>query len=100
MKKLPAILKKYFWDVKFEDINLIERRSYVLKRILEYGDKKAVVWMRRNFKKSEIKDVLCRYRGYSRKSAGFWAFILNIPKEEVLCLRKHSLKEQKTFWPH
>jgi len=73
---------------------------YVLKRILEYGDAQAVSWMLKNFRRSEIKDVMCNFRGLSQKSANFWALLLNIPKEEVICLKKPSLKEQKKIWPY
>ena len=100
MNKLPSTLKKYFWDVEFEKIEFSKRRIYVLKRLLEYGDEKAIDWMWENFKRSEMEDALVNFRGYSRKSANFWALILNVPRERVLCLRKHSLKEQKTNWPY
>lgn len=99
-RKLPKFLKKYFWDVKFEKVDPVENRVYVLKRILEYGDEKAVRWMWKNFKKPQIKDALCNYRGYTQKSANFWAFILGIPKEEVLCLKRRLLKEPGTIWPY
>lgn len=100
MKKLPESLKKYFWDVEFEKIVLEKRRVYVLRRILEYGDEEAVSWMWKNFKKSEIKNVLSNYRGYSQKSANFWALLLNVPSEEVLCLKKHSSRDRKRIWPY
>jgi len=97
---LPKYLKKYFWDVEFEKINLNKHRVYILKRILEFGDEKAVAWMWKNFKKEEIRDVLSNFRGFSKKSANFWALILDIPRKDVLCLKKHSSKEPKTFWPY
>ncbi len=100
MKKLPKFLKKYFWDVEFKEIDLRKRRVYVLKRILEYGDEQAVAWMRKNFKKPEIRNLLTNYRGCSLKSANFWAFLLDIPKEEVLCMKKPSSKAQKRIWPY
>lgn len=100
MKKLPGFLEKYFWDVEFGKIDLQKRRVYVLKRILDYGDQEAVAWMWINFKKQEIKEVLSKYRGFSQKSANFWAFILNMPREEVLCLKKRSSKKQESFWPY
>ena len=100
MKKLPEFLNKYFWDVEFRQIDLEKRRVYVLRRILEYGDERAVAWMWKNFEKSEIKNVLCKFRGYSKKSANFWALLLDVPREEVLCLKKPSLKEQKKIWPY
>jgi hypothetical protein len=100
MKKLPEFLNKYFWDVEFEKIDLQKRRVYVLRRILEYGDEKAVAWMWKNFEKSEIKDVLSEFRDYSQKSANYWALLLDIPSEEVLCLKNPSSKEQKRIWPY
>lgn len=100
MNCLPEFLKEYFWDVKFEELDLEKWRVFILKRIMEYGDDKAVDWMWKNFKKSEIKDALCNYRGYSRKSANFWASVLDIPKQEVLCLKKSSSKIPKSIWPY
>ena len=100
MRKLPELLKEYFWDVEFEKIDLHKQKVFILKRLLEYGNEKAVAWMWRNFKKAEIKDALSNYRGYSQKSANYWALLLNIPKEKVICLKRRSLKEQKIFWPY
>lgn len=100
MKKLPGFLKKYFWDVEFKKIDPKKSKIYVLRRILDYGDEKAVIWMYKNFKKSEMKNALSSFRGYSQKSANYWALILDIPKEEVLCLKKRSLRERRIFWPY
>ena len=100
MKRLPEFLKEYFWDVKFGELDLEKWRVFILKRILEYGNDRAVAWMIKNFEKAEIKDALCNYRGYSKKSANFWALILDIPKQEVLCLKKSSSRTQKSIWPY
>jgi len=100
MKKLPLMLKKYFWDVEFGKIGLDKSRVYVLKRIMEYGDKKAIHWMWRNFKKEEIKNALHNFRDFSLKTANFWAFILNIKKGDVKCLNRSFLKTQRLFWPY
>ncbi len=100
MKKIPNFLKKYFWEIKFQDLDIHKSRIYILRRILEYGDEKAVAWLWRNFKKSEIKNVLINYRGFSQKSANYWAIVLNLPKKKIRCLNKHSPKEQKRTWPY
>lgn len=100
MEELPKFLNKYFWDVDFERLNLQRHRVYILKRILEYGDEETVAWMWKNFKKSEIKDALANFRGYSQKSANFWAVILNIKKEDVRCLNRSLRETQKQFWPY
>ena len=83
MISLPEHLRKYFWDVEFEKIDVSTNRAYILQRILEYGDEEAVAWMRKHFKKEEITNALSHSRGYSRKSANYWATILDIPREKV-----------------
>ncbi|OGX06820.1 MAG: hypothetical protein A3G87_07030 [Omnitrophica bacterium RIFCSPLOWO2_12_FULL_50_11] len=100
MNGIPERLWKLFWDVDPEKIDLQTNRFYVLQRILECGDLDAVQWMWSRFKKSEIGEALCRFRGYSRKSANFWATVLEVPKEKVLCLRKSSLAKPKNIWPY
>lgn len=100
MRKLPIFLKKYFWDVEFEKINLEKRRIYVLKRILDYGDETAVSWMWKNFTETEIKNILCNYRGLSFKSANFWAVMVDIKKENVKCLKRRLPKGLMTAWPY
>lgn len=97
---LPQFLKKYFWEVDFEKIDMGRSKIYILKRLLEYGDESAVNWMWKNFKKSEIKQALTRFRGYSQKSANFWALILGIPHSEMLCLKRHSSKTARKIWPY
>jgi len=100
MKKLPDFLKKYFWDVEFQRLDFEKRRQFILKRILEYGNEQAVSWMLKNFKRSEIKNVLCNFRGFSQKSANFWSLILDVPKDKVLCLKKALSKKQEKIWPY
>ncbi len=100
MKKIPNFLKSYFWDIQFQKLDIKKRRIFVLKRILNEGNEKAVAWMFETFDKSEMRNVLSHLRGFSKKSANYWALILGIPSEEVLCLKKHSLKGVKKFWPY
>jgi len=100
MKKIPKFLKKYFWEIRFKELDLQKCRVYILRRILEYGDEEAVAWLWRNFKKSEIKNVLFNYRGFTKKSANYWVVVLNLPRENVRCLNKPSPKEQKRIWPY
>ena len=100
MRKLPIFLKKYFWDVDFEKIDLGKRRVYVLRRILDYGDETAISWMRKNFTEADVKNILYNYRGLSLKSANFWAVITDVKKEDVKCLKRRLSKELMTAWPY
>jgi len=100
MKKLPKFLEKYFWDVEFEKIDLNASSRDVLARLLEYGNERAISWMKRNFTRHQIEDILFYYRSVSPQSANFWALIFNIDKRKVLCLQKPYLEIRRKHWPY
>lgn len=100
MRKLPGFLKKYFWDVEVKKIDTEAYSRYVLAKLLEYGDEKAINWMKRNFTKNQIEDVLYHYRIVSPQSANFWAVVFNIDKKKVLCLQKPYLEIRRRHWPY
>jgi len=100
LKNKPEFLKKYFWDIDFARLDLRSYPKFVLERILEHGDEKAVAWMRKTFTRDEIADVLFHLRGLSPKSANFWALMYHIDRKKVLCLQKHYLRTQRMHWPY
>lgn len=97
---IPAEFKKYFWDIDFKKFDVRKNSSYIIGRILEYGDEEAAKWMFKNFKKTQIKNTLFKKRGVSRKSANYWALMLGIPKNKILCLKKSYQAMQKRHWPY
>ncbi|MBC8526927.1 MAG: hypothetical protein H8D22_08760 [Candidatus Cloacimonetes bacterium] len=99
-KKLPEFLRTYFWDVDFDKLDMDAYPKYVLSRILEYGNEKAVRWMKKNYTKDDVADVLFRLRSVSPKSANFWSVIYDIDRKKVLCLQKHYLEIRKMHWPY
>ena len=52
MNNLPLFLKKYFWDVDFLKLNRNSHSQFIIERVLEYGDERAVKWLFKYFKKS------------------------------------------------
>jgi hypothetical protein len=100
MKQLPPNLHRYFWDVDAARLNVQRYRQFVIERILEFGDMPAIRWVRQTFGDEAIKNVVCRSRRLSRRTANFWRLILDIPKEQVACLSKRSTKKQERFWKH
>lgn len=97
---LPKYLKKYFWEVDFTKLDARKHPGYVMERVLEYGDKKAVSWMLKNFSKKEIIDTLLKSRQLSTKSANFWALVFGVEKDKVLCLNEGFRKRQRVIWPY
>lgn len=110
MKKLSHFLKQYFWDVDFKKLNPKKYPYFAIERILEYGDEKAVKWLFKHFEQSKIKQTLSKSQTISYLNANYWALVLGIPKNLVLCLKKqsrHKLKKPlfyerfyKKTWPY
>jgi len=84
---LPSYLRALFWDVNAETFNPLEFPQYAIARVLEYGDREAIAWMKETFSESEIINVLCTERRLTPKSANFWALIYHVPHENVAALR-------------
>ena len=86
--KLPESFRSYFWDVDFDTLTLEEAPMLILKRIIDRGDTKAVHWMMKRYSHDDIRKLIGKTRDLSQKSANFWADILGISKNNVLCLQK------------
>ncbi|MBU1159652.1 MAG: hypothetical protein ABIJ28_04285 [Patescibacteria group bacterium] len=95
---IPRELKKYFWDVDTDKLDIKTYPEYVILRVLEYGDATALRWLFRNFKKSDFKKVLTKRRGISAKTANYWGLILGIPRNKILCLRKQYQDKRQKIW--
>ena len=98
MNNIPQFLKKYFWDTDFSKLDKNFHSQFIIGRILEYGDKNAVEWLFKYFKKSEFKEALEKKRNISPLSANYWSLILNISKNKILCLRKQSQNKLQKTW--
>lgn len=97
---LPSFLKKYFWDVDFKKIDPEKSKMYIAERLLEHGDARALFWFFQNIGVAHAKRVLREQRGLSPRSANFWASYLNVPKHQVVCLKKSYLAVRKSHWPY
>lgn len=92
MKHLPKALYRYFWDVRAENLDIEKWPKHVIPRLMDYGDTEAVRWMWKEYGKEEIRETLKTMRGIMPKSAYYWANIVNLPYEEVKCLKMPSLQ--------
>lgn len=98
--KLPLFLKKYFWDIDFDNLNFKKREEFVILRILEYGDIKSTQWLFKNINKKRIKETILNQRVLSPKTTNFWCLFFNLKKEKILCLKKPYQKMQKSHWTY
>lgn len=92
---LPEFLHQYFWDVKFEDMKIEDNPRFILKRVIDRGDTRALKWALSIFTVNDIKDIITSSRDISRKTANFWADILNIDPKNVPSLQKPYIPRKK-----
>lgn len=95
---LPTELHRYFWDIDPKRLNVRRFRQFVIERILEFGDEKAIRWLRQTFGDDAIKEVVCKSRRISKRTANFWRLFLDIPKGQIACLSKRSQNPLSRFW--
>ena len=55
---LPKALHRYSWDVDAKRLNIHKYRQFVIERILEFGDERAIRWVRRTFGDDPIRQVV------------------------------------------
>ncbi|MGI0085553.1 MAG: DUF6922 domain-containing protein [Nitrososphaerales archaeon] len=84
---IPNNLRSLFWDVSLEAFDPTSFPEYTVARILEYGDKEAVAWLRETFTEEAIKRVILGERRLSPRTANFWALAYGIPSQEVAALK-------------
>ncbi|MFB3922337.1 MAG: hypothetical protein ACE145_11485 [Terriglobia bacterium] len=79
-------ISAFFWDVNVDTFDPLLYSQYTLGRLLEYGDEKAVAWMKAHFSGDLIRQAIRTDRRLSRRSANFWALVYGIPSTEVVAL--------------
>jgi hypothetical protein len=85
---LPEALRSYFWDVKFEDLEIKNNAFLVIKRVLDRGNLSDIKWLIRTYGKKEIIRVVTQAKDLSRPTANFWADIFGLDKNQIVCLQK------------
>jgi hypothetical protein len=94
---LPSFLKRYFWEVDFDTVRLPANETYIIERLLEYGDDRTIHWLKQTFPPAAIAAVVRKSRALSPNTANLWALVLDIPREEIRCFSTPSLLRHGSF---
>ncbi len=98
--RLPPFLQRYFWDIDPTALDVSQHPTYVMERLLEYGDPEAVRWLLQRFSQEELAAVVQRSRQLSPRSANFWALYFGVSKEDVRCLSRPFREQAEAVWPY
>jgi hypothetical protein len=99
MAKIPKEWHQYFWEVEPEKVDMNKHAFYVLERVLNHGDDRAVKKAREFYGDRMIKKMLLSTysRGLSNRTIKLWQKLLKLSPEEcerIASHRKHRL------WPY
>jgi len=95
---IPQFAQRYFWDVDAKKLDAARHSTYVIERLLEWGNPQAARWVLQKYSRRKIVSVLKKTRALSRMSANFWAMYFGLPKNEVRCLSKRYQKQRSGVW--
>jgi hypothetical protein len=89
---------KFFWDVKYADLDVEKDWFFIVERLLEYGDDKSLKWLKKNYHDKDIVEVVMKSKKLSRKTANLWRIYYDLSLEEVACLQKSYNQNNSVFW--
>ncbi len=95
---LPNQVRRLLWDVDASSLDGDTHRSFLLDRILAYGDMKTVRWAEQTYGLDGIRDYyLTRgQRVLSNKTRAYWRVILNLDS----CTTPSSTQPSNPLWPY
>ena len=92
VKMLPVELHKYFWEFDAGKLDKSKNWFQIIERILE-----ANRWVYRSYPAGHIGEVIRKSRQLSKRTVLLWQNLLEIPKEEIICLRTPSQRNAMPF---
>jgi len=86
---MPKYLELYFWDVSFEDLDHDKHQVFIIGRILNEGDHRAVAWLFKVYNDEAIRIAIKTSRNLSIKTARCWQNYFDLKEEELCSIGQH-----------
>ncbi len=74
--------KETFWDVDFDNFELIKDKSFIIPRVLMKGTDKEIWFVLKFYSNKTLKNVLVNTRFLEKRTLNFCANFLEIPIEQ------------------
>ena len=85
-QRLPTMLRPFFWDVRLSSVSADRHSDFILARLLEFGDRRAVAWAFQRYPRERLIAFL-NGRGrelLSRRAWRLWASLVGLkPLKDV-----------------
>jgi hypothetical protein len=83
-RNLPEFLAPFFWDVDFLKLDSGRSSYFIISRLLELGDEKAVAYILSTFRRDELIEVVRNSRFISKRSRNFWRLFFHLENEPCI----------------
>ncbi len=76
---LPEFLQPFLWSYNLKELRLARDKKTIIKHILDYGDARAVTWLRTTYASDEIRSAIesSPVSDWSKKSLALWSLTYN-----------------------
>jgi hypothetical protein len=94
---LDNLRRSLLWDVEDKKLDFEKDAQFVIGRVLDFANLKEWKIIEKFYGIEKIKKVAQNHIFFDRRSANFWAMVLNIPLENLKCTKKFSTKTPNAF---
>lgn len=92
-----SLNKSIFWDVDLKTLNWQRDAYFIIKRVLNYGDKEDFQKIKKVYGLSKIKNAAKKIDYINKKNINFWSIVFNIPRDIFKCTKKFSIQKPSAF---
>ena len=85
-----------FWDVDLSDLNMEKHKTFIVARVLDYGNWEDWLFIRNYYGLEKIKEIALQIRSLERKSLAFIAIVTQTPEEQFRCYKQ--LQSNNRHW--
>lgn len=94
---LPDYLKVYFWDTELGELDLHKHRHFIISRILNEGNDRALNWLLNQYDRKTIKTAVKASRSLTPKTARCWQNYFSLKEEELCCTGLRLAKNERLY---
>ncbi len=80
-RSIPSYVQRLFWDVRKETVDPDRHSQFIIRRVLDFGDARALNWLRRTYSDTKLKNIVETKRGLAHKTVVFWTNYYNLEPE-------------------
>ncbi len=97
IREIPEEVRRLFWDVEVEDLDLARHEDFIIGRVLSAGGWEDICWLRGELDYDRIREWILKTEGrsLSKERLRYWELILDLPHDLVT---RWLMSEVRQVW--